>query len=182
MIKSLLNLNFSPILFNIFIIIIISFPSKNNKFNPITLTFILILLTLLISIKIYLIINSWRPYILFLIIIGGLIIIFIYITSLTNNELFSIHFKYILLNIIKILPLIFIFLYLWLINFLPNEANNSNIWFNNIFINYYLNFYELNSSNIYENSLFIINYLFFSIICIINICYKLKSPLRQLFF
>lgn len=178
MIKTNLIINFYPILLNLLIILIISSPTKYNKFNPITIIFLLIILTSLISIKLNILINSWRSFIIFLIIIGGLIIIFLYITRLRRNELFIINFKLIILNIIKLLPLIIILLFFFnLINF-----NRRFSWYGALIWNFNLNFYELYSNFYCKIILFSINYLFYSIICIINICYKNKSPIRQLNF
>lgn len=147
---------------------------------------ILILLIFFISIKINFIFNSWISFILFLAIIGGLIIIYIYITRLTRNEIFYLNWKIIILNIIKIFPIILI---LWIINiYLPInfliKLNISDSWninnyifiFNQFNLNILLN--EINNNSTY----FIIIYIYYSIICIINICYKLKTPLRQLIF
>lgn len=170
-------INLYPIILNIIIIIILSSPSKNNKFNPINLILILILLTILISLKINYYTNSWRSFTLFLIIIGGLIIIFIYITRIANNELFKFNYKVLLINSIKILPLIFI---IFILNLNLYDWNRSNTWYNFNINNISLNFSEIYIKPYNNNTYFIINYLFYSIICIINICYKFKLPLRQL--
>lgn len=173
--------NYYPIILNILILITITIPSKNNKSNPITLTLLLIFITFLISLKINYLINSWSSYILFLIIIGGLIIIFIYIVRVANNELFLLNYKFLIINLLKIIPLIIIFLLINPSHFINNN-NNTNLWFDTLINNFSLDLYEPYLIPFNDNILFIINYLFYSIICIINICYKFKSPLRQLFF
>lgn len=172
-----------PIIINLIIIILLIFPFKNNKFHPISLIFILIILTFLVCFKINLLIKSIISFILFLIIIGGLIVIFMYITRLANNELFSFNLKNFIININKITPIILLLLittliYKQIIFINLIESFNLNNWSE---INYkYINiiYKEINNNSSY----FIIIYLYYSIICIINICYKLKAPLRQILF
>lgn len=104
---------FYPIIINILTLIILILPIKISKFHPITLIIILIIITIFITIKINFLYNSWISFILFLIIIGGLIVIYIYISRLSNNELFQINIDIIIINILKtrllILTLIFIY-------------------------------------------------------------------------
>lgn len=182
MIKSitLLIFNYSFIL-NILIIFIIIIPIKNIKFHPIILLIILISSTIIITIKINLIFKNWIPFILFLTVIGGLIIIYIYITRLANNEFFKINFFKLLNLFFKIIILLILLIFLFKkLNFI--SWNNQDCW--NL-INFLekkneLNFREIYNLN-YISILTLIFYLYFSIICIINICYKFNSPLRQLY-
>lgn len=174
-----------PLIINIRILFFIIIPSKINKINPITLIIILILITFLICLKINFFKKSLIPFILFLIIIGGLIVIYMYITSLSNNEFLSFNFKILLINLIKFIPLFIIFLFL-INQFYQLILNNNNLINLNPEIdlfnknNIYLNIIYKENNN--KSSYYIILYLYYSIICIINICFKLKSPLRQLSF
>lgn len=184
MIKSInYRLIIFPLILNIIIIILIIIPSKINKFHPIILIFLLIIITLLISIKINFIYNSWLSFILLLIIIGGLIVIFIYITRLTNNELFYFNIKLILLNFLKITPILILFYFIYN-QYKFNRFNIQDSW---IITKYAYLYNQININIIYikfnnKSTFFIIIYLYYSIICIINICYKFKSPLRQLIY
>lgn len=180
MIKSNLIILILPFLLNFFILFIIIIPIK-KKIHPIILIFILISIVILLSIKINFIFKSWIPFIIFLTIIGGLIIIYIYITRLANNEFIEIKipnlFNFIIKFLIIILPLLFL---IFKINLFYNNQESWN------FIILIEKKNELNLTEIYNlnyNSIIIfIFYLFISIICIINICYKSNSPLRQLYF
>lgn len=176
---NIFNLNY-PLILNILILMLISIPIKFNNFHPLKIIIILILLTFLIFLKINFIIKSWINFFLLLIIIGGLIVIFIYITRLNNNTLFKFNLLNIKKNLFKFLILIFFFLLIFKINLIFN--NNQDLF------NYNLNFNE-EKNNISIIKLFNINkipiifiiiYLYFSLICIINICYKIKTPLRQI--
>lgn len=185
MIKTFINpIILTPLIFNLLLILLIINFSKINKFHPISFIIILILVTFLISLKINFIIKSWFPIILFLIIIGGLIVIFIYITRLTNNELFFFNFKLILINIIKISPLIILIIIIYIY---INEQIYTNIdLFNRS--NLKFSYWDQNNINIIykifynKSTIFIMLYLYYSIICIINICSNFKLPLRQLSF
>lgn len=193
MIKPIINsLNYIiliyPLILNIFIIFLSSSPSKTYKYHPLTFLAILLLYTIITANKINIIFKSLIPFILFLIIIGGLIVIFIYITRIANNELFSLNFKYLLTIFIKFFILTTILIYFtylnknFLINYnWINELINiwkfySNNFENKIFFN---NLYKIIDSN---SLIFIIHYLYLALICIINICYKFKVPLRQITF
>lgn len=173
-----------PLIFNLIIILIIIIPSKINNFHPISFLIILILLTLIICLKINFIYKSWIPFILFLIIIGGLIVIFIYITRLANNNFFNFNLKLLIINIIKILPIILLLISLIILfkllifNFHFESFNLNNFIILKNQINLNIIYKELNN----KSSYFIILYLYYSIICIINICYKFKAPLRQILF
>lgn len=172
-----LNLNF-PIILNLLILLLISIPIKIKNFHPLKFVTILILLTFIISLKINLIIKSWINFIILLVIIGGLLVIFIYITRLNNNTLSKFNYKHIIKILTKFITLIIILVifHKFDLYFLDNqELNLNNIYEekNNIII---IKLFNKNKNSI----LFIILYLFFSLICIINICYKLKIPLRQI--
>lgn len=179
---SLIILNL-PLILNFCLIILLLIPIKYYNFHPIKFLTILIFLIFLISLKINILFNSWIIFIFPLIIIGGLIIIFIYITRLTNNNLFKINYNNIFINFIKFIILIIIFIYMciyynWNLNsqdLWNSQLNNLEENNNEIKINELFNFNKL-------SILFLIIYLYFSIIIIINICYKLKRPLRQIYF
>lgn len=174
---------YHPLILNLLIIIILILPNKFNKLNPLNLIIILIFNTLLICIKINSIFKSWIYFILFLILIGGLIIIFIYIIRIANNEiniLFKIKNYIIIINKISIILILFIII----IQILTIKFNltSQDLWNLNIYLfeeKNELNFIKLYNYNIYI-ILFLIIYLFYSIITIINICYKFNLPLRQI--
>lgn len=176
-----LNLNY-PLILNILILILLSIPIKFNNFHPIKIILILIILTLIISLKINLIKKSWINFFILLIIIGGLMVIFLYITSLNNNLLLKFNLINILKNLLKLFILIvfLIFIYKTYIIYF----NNQDSW--NLNLNLFEeknNFSIIKLFNINKIPLiFIILYLYFSLICIINICYKIKTPLRQINF
>lgn len=109
------------------------------------------------------ILNFWYSYILFLVIIGGILILFLYITNVASNEKFKFSKKIIIL----IIPIIIFFF-----NF-------------NIFFKKNLNF-NIKSSLMqyfsYPNNLLlviIIIYLLITLIAVVKIINIKRGPLRQ---
>ena len=150
--------------------------------HPLTLGIILFFQTICISLFIGIIAQSfWYSYILFLVFIGGLLIIFIYIISLLFNNKFNIKFNYINLIIIFIFLSLTIFFLLkidiyWLIN--NNEIIEIN-FLKSLFLENSLRLNKLfNIPNIIIN-LLLINYLFLILRITIKITNFKIGPLRS---
>nr|YP_010625983.1 NADH dehydrogenase subunit 6 [Parainocellia braueri]WBK02729.1 NADH dehydrogenase subunit 6 [Parainocellia braueri] len=140
--------------------------------HPLIMGFLLIIQTLLISLITGFINNMfWFSYILFIIMIGGMMILFIYMTSLASNEKYQFSSSFFFMNI----SLLFLFIIMLFIidPFYFNSINMNNEM--NITLN--LNkLYNLNSKNI---TLISIIYLLFTLITVIKITNKNLGPLRQ---
>nr|AXS65422.1 NADH dehydrogenase subunit 6 [Coleoptera sp. 17 KM-2017] len=144
-------------------------------FHPLMMGFILLVQTIMISLimgKMY--INFWYSYILFLILVGAMLILFIYMTSLASNEK-------IIFNKKLMFFLMLIMITSFLLNFTPfNSLNLNSEMINltknsfNINISKYLNF---PSNLIY---MFMIIYLLLTLIAVVKISNFKKGPLRQL--
>lgn len=149
--------------------------------HPISMGLILLIQTLLTCLITGLIAKRfWFSYILFLIFIGGILILFIYIASLASNEKFSFSF----LPPLKIMAVISILIILLL---------NDNFWFNPPFFNGELDLLSntnfmikenhMATSKIYETPnnwiiIFLINYLLLNLIIIVKITNTFIGPLR----
>nr|AFQ62164.1 NADH dehydrogenase subunit 6 [Endomychus coccineus] len=135
--------------------------------HPITMGMMLLIQTILISLNISMLnFNSWYSYILILIMIGGMLILFIYMTSIASNEKFN--FSY--LNLFTIF-----------IIFIPINFMNKSIFNFNSNYNFNLSmskFYNMPSSLI---MLMIIFYLLLTMIAIVKICKLNKGTLQQKF-
>lgn len=151
--------------------------------HPLAIGIILVIQTLVISIIIGLISKTfWFSYILFLTFLGGILILFIYITSLASNELFffSIKYFFIITRItILIAGLIFIFdknfIYFYLENLEIKSINNIFIYINeNVLILRKLYNFPINLITI-----ILINYLFLTLIISVKITNLYKGPLRS---
>nr|AXS66258.1 NADH dehydrogenase subunit 6 [Cucujoidea sp. 5 KM-2017] len=146
--------------------------------HPISLGFLILLQTISTCNFIGLIsMNFWFSYILILIMIGGLLILFIYMTSIASNEKFN--FK-IINSIIFILILMSLILTnkIFNIEFLNTNLLTSNIMEKKNFFFITSKFYNFPFINLI---IITIIYLLISMIAVIKITFNKKTPLRQLF-
>nr|YP_009057638.1 NADH dehydrogenase subunit 6 [Nymphes myrmeleonoides]AHY39221.1 NADH dehydrogenase subunit 6 [Nymphes myrmeleonoides] len=151
--------------------------------HPLAMGILLLIQTIIISMMCGLFTYSyWYSYILFLIMIGGMLILFMYMTSLASNELF----KFSLMNIMIIFMSIFIILliYLFMDKFMIMNQN-MEMYINTSFM--YMNKEnEFNLIKLYNNptmnlTILTINYLLLTLIVIVKITNPNYGPLRQNF-
>nr|WNV65532.1 NADH dehydrogenase subunit 6 [Cyanopterus ninghais] len=174
------------VLMDLIMIMIMILPSNLYYFHPLTMGLLLILYVIIITFKMNFILNNyWYSYILFLVMVGGLMILFMYFTSLMNNELFYFKLKYNIFHMMKLMIYSFFFIYMILSNNYLNYILNMN-YFEMKNFNY---FFEFNSNNMYKNlmmdfslsmNLYMIIYLFLMMVSVVIICNKTKIPLRQM--
>nr|QTC08198.1 NADH dehydrogenase subunit 6 [Sinochauliodes squalidus] len=148
--------------------------------HPLAMGLILLIQTILISlITGYMLQTFWFSYILFLIMLGGMLVLFIYMTSLASNELFSFSMKSLMLNsTILIIMMIMFFLFIPYFNMLNLDANNLNLTFINTENNMeLLKLYNFPTMNL---TLMLVNYLFLTLIAVVKITNINQGPLRQL--
>nr|QUB07199.1 NADH dehydrogenase subunit 6 [Syneta adamsi] len=145
--------------------------------HPLSFGLILLLNTCIISLISGLMnYNYWYSYILFLIMIGSMLILFIYMTSIASNEKFKFSNK--MLNIMK-LSLLMIFFMMILDTFYMDNLMIMEIINQNIFIYPYLSLMKyLNFPN-YLILITIIIYLFITLIMVVKITSIGHGPLRQ---
>nr|ASM41793.1 NADH dehydrogenase subunit 6 [Leptura arcuata]QVM79137.1 NADH dehydrogenase subunit 6 [Leptura annularis] len=147
--------------------------------HPLTSGFILLIQTILISIFTgMLTYNFWFSYILFLIMIGGMLILFIYMTSIASNEKFNFSYK---LLILFFSMLMFYLIYLYIDSYFFNMLLNTYdlIKFNN-YSNYKFSMMKLSN---WPNNLIIILmiiYLLITLIAVVKITKIQHGPLRQM--
>nr|AST10255.1 NADH dehydrogenase subunit 6 [Leucochrysa pretiosa] len=157
---------------------IFSFNFTQTK-HPLSMGLNLLIQTILISLLCsYMTYSYWFSYILFLIMLGGMLVLFLYVTSLANNELFSFN----LFNLLSMMILIFISSILLFFN-------DKLIWFinNSDTVNFNFNLLEneINLIKLYNNptmnmTMMMIIYLFLTLIIVVKITNFNKGPLRQL--
>nr|UOR16943.1 NADH dehydrogenase subunit 6 [Aplomya sp.] len=152
--------------------------------HPLAMGLTLLIQTMLVSLTTGLISKSfWFSYILFLVFIGGMLVLFIYVTSLASNEMFSLSIK---LMISSLLLLIMFIMIMYFIdkNLLMKYKNmeilsifqlNSYIMENSLSINKLYN-YPTNFLTI-----LLMNYLLITLIAIVKITKLFKGPLRPMF-
>nr|YP_009499377.1 NADH dehydrogenase subunit 6 [Andraca olivacea]AWT58369.1 NADH dehydrogenase subunit 6 [Andraca olivacea] len=128
----------------------------------------------------------WFSYILFLTFLGGLLVLFIYVSSIASNELFlmSTQMK---MFIVMTLMIIFIFSYLksnlnWM-NLNINNSENNNLFNLMMFFN---NENKININKLYNNQMSLLMmmlmiYLFITLVAVVKITNIFHGPLRSSF-
>nr|UFZ13744.1 NADH dehydrogenase subunit 6 [Protosialis americana] len=150
--------------------------------HPLAMGLCLLIQTILISFITGMIIQTfWFSYMLFLIMLGGMLVLFIYMTTLASNEMFSFNINFIPYTIIFSLLLLMCFM-------------DTNMWnINNNYIdmlNFNNNYLIMNTENSLEllklynkptmnMTLILINYLLLTLIIIVKITNIFSGPLRQ---
>nr|YP_009727456.1 NADH dehydrogenase subunit 6 [Psychomantis borneensis]QIA48591.1 NADH dehydrogenase subunit 6 [Psychomantis borneensis] len=121
--------------------------------------------------------SFWFSYILLLIYLGGMLILFMYVTSLASNEMFFYSNKILLM--IMISPLIFLIIYYINFNYSMNMYENME---NNMIMNFLPNNFLLKMYNQPINmiTILIATYLFLTLIAVVKIINIFKGPLRQM--
>nr|APX39480.1 NADH dehydrogenase subunit 6 [Chrysolina polita] len=148
--------------------------------HPMSLGLILLIQTILVSLLTGLMnFNFWFSYILFLIMIGGMLILFLYMTSVASNEKFNFSYKLLYLiffyiNLIILLMFSDQFNYSLFMNII-DMTNQNYIKNYNLMMNKYMNF--PNNFIIYMMMI----YLFFTLIMVMKITSFCYGPLRQKF-
>nr|ULO25752.1 NADH dehydrogenase subunit 6 [Hyalessa maculaticollis] len=141
--------------------------------HPLSMGFILLLSTMFASLTCSLNMNSYfMSYILYMIFIGGMMILFMYMSSIASNEKFYFSMKLMLMNLILMLITM-------MIEF--DKFNNQNMMLSINWYNEYCNYlmYKLYMMPSGIITLMMIIYLLFALIVVSNII-KMKSiPLRS---
>nr|YP_009172435.1 NADH dehydrogenase subunit 6 [Herona marathus]ALG63373.1 NADH dehydrogenase subunit 6 [Herona marathus] len=153
--------------------------------HPFSMGLMILIQTLLMCLLSSMMINTyWFSYILFLIFLGGLLVLFIYVSSIASNELFKISF----LN--KNFTIIIILLFLSSIIY-KNNLTWMNFSFNDEMMNYFNLFlffnneFNINLSKLYNEqtyflTMMMIIYLFITLITVVKITNIYFGPLRSL--
>nr|AND96065.1 NADH deshydrogenase subunit 6 [Onthophagus sp. BMNH670919] len=145
--------------------------------HPLSMGLILLIQTINLSLYMgYLNSNYWYSYILFLIMIGGMLVLFIYMTSVASNEKFYPSIKLFMFTMSMLFFYMFIKMminpYYFLINSNFNEYQQMNI---NLSLNKYFNL--PNSIIMY----LLITYLLITLLVIVKITSFKKGSLRTYF-
>nr|QZP40935.1 NADH dehydrogenase subunit 6 [Geoscapheus dilatatus] len=144
--------------------------------HPLAMGLILLIQTIMISMITGLSTQSfWFSYVLFLIFIGGMLVLFIYITSLASNEMFIMSTKLLYLMMI-ITPLL---VFLMKMNFL-NLTNQESLMFLTINNSTPLPLLKLYSYPTGMLTIMMAIYLLITLIAVVKIINIFSGPLRQM--
>nr|YP_010518907.1 NADH dehydrogenase subunit 6 [Culex territans]UXO95472.1 NADH dehydrogenase subunit 6 [Culex territans] len=125
----------------------------------------------------------WFSYVLFLIFMGGMLVLFIYVTSLSSNEMFSMSFKLTFMSIMLIFLFILISYFFdksLMENFIKNNDSISLFNMNNLFNENYLSLNKMYNFPTNLITLLLINYLFLTLLVTVKITKKNYGPLRPM--
>nr|YP_010946827.1 NADH dehydrogenase subunit 6 [Rhabdoblatta atra]WGO57584.1 NADH dehydrogenase subunit 6 [Rhabdoblatta atra] len=143
--------------------------------HPLAMGLILLIQTTFISIITGMLTQSfWFSYVLFLIFLGGMLVLFIYVTSLASNEMFSMSMKLLMLSTIT-LPILFLLFNKFNTSFMNQETLNFMIM-NNITPLPLIKLYNNPTSII---TILLATYLFLTLIAVVKITNIFVGPLRQ---
>uniref|UniRef100_UPI0030FE1889 NADH dehydrogenase subunit 6 n=1 Tax=Sinopanorpa digitiformis TaxID=1105299 RepID=UPI0030FE1889 len=152
--------------------------------HPLAMGLVLLIQTLLVCTLTGLTAKTfWFSYILFLVFLGGMLILFIYMTSLASNEMFNMSSKLIFITIFIIMIMCMIFFILdqnmWIFNFMNIDMENM---INMSLLN--INENSLNLTKLYNLptsliTIMLINYLFLTLIVVVKVTNIFYGPLRQ---
>nr|YP_010385058.1 NADH dehydrogenase subunit 6 [Electrogena lateralis]UPL65068.1 NADH dehydrogenase subunit 6 [Electrogena lateralis] len=149
--------------------------------HPLAMGLILLLQTLLIALLTGLLAPSfWFSYILFLVFLGGMLVLFIYVTSLASNEMFSISSQT-MLNVVLFMVLIMGFSLIndplsMLSPETPEQLTNPQLYLTTDIGNLLLKLY---SSPSYYLTLLLVCYLFLTLIAVVTVTQIYEGPLRS---
>nr|WEG23095.1 NADH dehydrogenase subunit 6 [Zenillia sp. 2 HNL-2023a] len=152
--------------------------------HPLAMGLTLLIQTLLISMLSGMISKTfWFSYILFLIFIGGMLVLFIYVTSLASNEMFSMSIKLMIISFTMFM--IFMFMLYFMDKNMLLQYKNTEIMpiFN---LNSYITENSLSINKLYNYptnllTILLMNYLLITLIIIVKITKMFKGPLRPMF-
>nr|QNE85511.1 NADH dehydrogenase subunit 6 [Empis trigramma] len=123
----------------------------------------------------------WFSYILFLIFLGGMLVLFIYVTSLASNEMFSLSLNLMIYAMLAMTSMMILMLIMDKMPFITTLMNNemNEIYNLNSFMNE--NIFNLNKLYNFPTNmltLLLINYLLITLIAIVKITNVFYGPLR----
>nr|NP_008181.1 NADH dehydrogenase subunit 6 [Katharina tunicata]AAC48369.1 NADH dehydrogenase subunit 6 [Katharina tunicata] len=142
--------------------------------QPISLGLLLLFMSLFISILIFFGSSTWFSFILFLIYIGGLLVMFAYVTALMPNLMFKKNLIQVFFPVSTVFWLLMLYLSDFIGTLLEEQTKMMFLWnsfFNHLGISLFSPF----------NLLIIVSLaliLFFVLICVVKICYFSNGPLR----
>nr|UFZ12979.1 NADH dehydrogenase subunit 6 [Protohermes dichrous] len=148
--------------------------------HPLAMGLILLLQTVMICLMSGVMVQTfWFSYILFLIMLGGMLILFIYMTSLASNELFSISMKSLMINTILFSSIVILLItdsFSWISNSMNIDMNLFKTLIYTENSSELIKLYNFPTMNL---TILLINYLFLTLIIIVKITNIFFGPLRQ---
>nr|YP_010615499.1 NADH dehydrogenase subunit 6 [Dodona adonira]WAT94169.1 NADH dehydrogenase subunit 6 [Dodona adonira] len=152
--------------------------------HPLSMGMLILLQTLILCLLSGMLINTyWFSYILFLTFLGGLLVLFIYVSSIASNEIFK---SFVFNKFLIIFMITFIFIasiyFMNNLNWMNINLNNEMNMFFNMFmffnIENNINLSKLYNEQTYFLMMMMIIYLFITLIAVVKITNIFFGPLR----
>nr|YP_009227468.1 NADH dehydrogenase subunit 6 [Peripolus nepalensis]ADZ56323.1 NADH dehydrogenase subunit 6 [Peripolus nepalensis] len=151
--------------------------------HPMSMMIFIILQTFLIGLMTGTMMESfWLSYILFLTFLGGMLVLFIYITSIASNEMFQPNSMIMIFTFMMWTFIMFMFIIMNKTMFIDFMKNTETININNS-----INYQEMTMSlqKLYNNPTFIITmmmmiYLFLALLAVVKITNINQGPIRKM--
>lgn len=149
--------------------------------HPLAIGLILLIQTLIISLITGLLSTTfWFSYILFLVFLGGILVLFIYVTSLASNEIFSISSQTIILSGLFLGALVTLSLFndpsIWLS---PSTSDQLLLTSTNLDPSLTNLLMKLYNSPTHLLTLLLVLYLFLTLVAVVTITDIFEGPLRS---
>nr|YP_010184984.1 NADH dehydrogenase subunit 6 [Hemipenthes hebeiensis]YP_010227836.1 NADH dehydrogenase subunit 6 [Cryptocercus weixiensis]QVJ97674.1 NADH dehydrogenase subunit 6 [Hemipenthes hebeiensis]UDD86622.1 NADH dehydrogenase subunit 6 [Cryptocercus weixiensis] len=146
--------------------------------HPLAMGMMLLMQTVLVCLMSGMMSQSfWFSYIMFLIFIGGMLVLFIYVTSLASNEMLTLSTKMMMMSTMMMMLLLFMMSSNWM------KINNSETTTNELLNLNNENQTQLNKLYNKPNgklTIMLASYLFLALITVVKITNITKGPLRQM--
>nr|QNE85722.1 NADH dehydrogenase subunit 6 [Euleia heraclei] len=150
--------------------------------HPLAMGLMLLLQTIQICLLTGLMAKSfWFSYILFLIFLGGMLVLFIYVTSLASNEMFSLSMKLMIMCLIMFMMLMLISFFmdkLYISFFLQNNEMQSISEMKMFMMENSLSLNKLYNYPTNLMTILLMNYLLITLIAVVKITKLFYGPLR----
>nr|WKU84025.1 NADH dehydrogenase subunit 6 [Nuntianus cubanus] len=169
------------ILYTLILMLAFMFLQMNH---PLSMGIMLLIQTLMICCISGLLTKSfWFSYILFLIFVGGMLVLFIYVTSLASNEMFSLSMKMLFLSFIYLFIMMIFMIFMDKMILMFNSLNNEMISIS--MLNSYMSENSLNLNKLYNYptniiTIMLIVYLLITLIATVKITKLFFGPLRSM--
>ncbi|KAI8032980.1 NADH dehydrogenase subunit 6 (mitochondrion) [Drosophila gunungcola] len=155
-----------------------------NMIHPLALGLTLLIQTIFVCLISGLMTKSfWYSYILFLIFLGGMLVLFIYVTSLASNEMFNLSIK---LTLFSSMILFMLLIMSFIIDkssislFLMNSEMDSLINMNSYMLENSLSLNKLYNFPTNFITILLMNYLLITLIVVVKITKLFKGPIRMM--
>nr|YP_009093649.1 NADH dehydrogenase subunit 6 [Plutella xylostella]AIS35861.1 NADH dehydrogenase subunit 6 [Plutella xylostella] len=153
--------------------------------HPMSMGMMILIQSMLTCLISGMMINSyWFSYILFLTFLGGLLVLFIYMSSIASNEIFKISNNYLIIFTLMMMTNILISIYfMYNLNWMNFSSNNEMNNFFSIF-SFFNNEEKINLSKLYNNQTFLlmlmmIIYLLITLLAVVKITNIFYGPIRS---